>query len=207
MIIYEWGRFLWWLNQCQNAAATQTVVAIVSAFVAMVALFIAIRSPVWQQRRIRVEDRETTIVALREEVTMFAPQCEILLEYLCRPGANLKPRSASLPLLTVFDSVASKLGLLSRDQIVHIVSFSAQLADLRYVASTLPRPQQLDDEDRLLLAGMTVNACHYAGRFLESVPAPVGKEDDYKKLFSRLKAATDDRRGLPWNATDIENRT
>jgi hypothetical protein len=189
-----WGQFLWWLNQAQNAGATQAIVAIAQAAFTLLALAIAIYVPLRQQGLARTDDETrrrkevgNLLIALREEVVMFSAECLSALLTYSDPEKHFTKSGGIAPLI-VFESNASKIGTLERNQILPLFGFSASLSQLRFLLARFSDTEPIDNEDRLLLIKMTAKACKHAARFLKAVPVPPEEEVAYLEHVANLQS-------------------
>jgi hypothetical protein len=188
-----WGRFVWWLAQGQNSAATQAIVAIAQAILTVLALFIAIVVPAWQTHSARVAtekdaaDRLRNLrIALREEVLLFSQQCKYAFDTFAEASRHgsffrMSLRSIIFPPLVVFESNASQIGLLKREEAVSLLGFSGTLFDLRTLA-TNPA-----DDDQEMILGMLKNACLSSATFLEAIPDLPEERVKYAEYIRSLR--------------------
>jgi hypothetical protein len=163
----------------------------VQAAGAICAILIAIAVPWWQQRRARAADQRekadelaSVRLALHTEVGIVGRECLHLGCLLHDDGgdpAQKNLRSLRMPPLTIFRANAGKVGQLTRDEIVHLIGFSATLFDMSVVANDLmgremKGPRIREDVD--MLQGMWSRACRHAAEFLAAVPDIPDAEKD-----------------------------
>jgi hypothetical protein len=122
---------------------------------------------------------------------MISHQCRLTLTSL-RQDILLSIRSGILPPLTIFEANANQIGLLSRDEIVNIIGFSAGLADLRYLVARISQTNRVELDDRQLVITMLANSCRSAATFLRVLPVlPEGKSEDYQRYIAELESAAE----------------
>jgi hypothetical protein len=127
-------------------------------------------------------------------VGLVARECLHLAELLSSGDpAQMNLRSLRMPPLTILQANAGKIGLLTRDEIVHLIGFSATLFDMAVVANDLMGRQMTGSrirEDTLLLGKMRSKACGHAAEFLTAVPGIPGAERDRRFIEALRQAAT-----------------
>ena len=182
----------------ETSAAVQAVAAIAQGILTFVALMTAIGVPWWQQQQERAEGRKRQageLAGLRQglytEVGVVALQCLIELDGWTKAAATSTPKSvrtAKLPQLTIYEANASRVGLLTRNEIVSLIGFAGTLHDISVVVEDVNgRASHRPDESQTLQV-LFSNACGNAANFLESVPNIEGSQRD-QVFIRRLKVA------------------
>jgi hypothetical protein len=177
------GCLLRWIENHPGTAAW------VQAGGAIIALFIAIAIPRWQQKLTTRAEQHSLRQALHNQVGMVALVCLREFDSRHNAGANVDPRTARLPPLTIFDANAGKLGLLTDDEIIPLIAFSGTLHDLSVVVGGITKEREWGDggarEDIQVLLS---NACGYAATFLASPPGIRGSTDTRRQqLIAELR--------------------
>jgi hypothetical protein len=154
--------------------------------------------PWWQHHAARIDDKKDRAAelagirqALHTEVGMVAMQCLIELDGWLKaapPPAVKNPRTARLPSLTILEATAGKIGLLTRDEIVHLIGFAGTLHDISVAVEDMIDRQLQGAENRQTLTVLLSNACGNAAKFLEAVPGIESAEKD-RPFIEELKAA------------------
>ncbi|MGH2478037.1 MAG: hypothetical protein ACRED7_12320 [Stellaceae bacterium] len=182
-------------SQGERAGALGSVIGgVIGGILAAYAAYVAVRETLRGQSQTdaanKAEELAALRLALRTEVAMIGDQC--LREYedwkktRDNVGASKNPRTALLPPLTIYKENASKIGLLSREEIVPLISFAGTLADIRIVAERMP-PSLQSIQDIDITTIMFSHACGQAAGCLKAIPAPDMDED--KPFIRALEAA------------------
>src|SRR4051812_22029642 len=110
-----------------QAATIQAIASLVGIVTAIIGIVIAILVPNWQQSGIqekaahdKADEVRAIRLALHTEVSMTALQCLREFHDWCDappPPGFKNVRTAKFPLLTIYEGNASKIGLLSREEI------------------------------------------------------------------------------------------
>jgi hypothetical protein len=86
-------------------------------------------------------------------------------------GAQKDPRTARLPPLTIYNSVCSNVGRLTRAEIVPLIKFAGTLHDIEIIATKMAVQSTAQTaHDQQTIALLLSNVCGYAAEFYESVP-------------------------------------
>ena len=200
-----------------QAAAIQAITAIVQAVLTVIALFIAIYVPKQQYSQARKSDAERRTneladvaakkadevaairLALNTEVQMVATQCLREFNDWCdapQPPVQKNLRTAKFPPLAIYEGNTSKIGLLTRGEIVPLIAFSGTLHDLGVAVNEMaitPTSMQIltnpnqGFENQQTLKLLLSNACQKAADFLEVVPVP--KAEKSSGFISELRKA------------------
>jgi hypothetical protein len=112
---------------------------------------------------------------------MVAEQCFLELKSWLDappPPAYKNPRTARMPPLMILQANAGKVGMLTRDEVVHLIRFSGALHDLSVVVNDMSDRQLNGLENREVLEILLSNACKYAADFFAVVPGIAGAEKD-----------------------------
>ena len=177
---------------------TQFAEAIAQVVMPVLALMAAIGVPWWQQREGRKEDRTRRAVdlaglrlALHTEVGAIGLQCLIELNSWAKAAASPAPknlRTAKLPRLVIYEANASKIGLLTRGEIMGLISFSGMLYDISVVIADMGLRSVQGPDDLRVLQALLSNACGATGDFLEAVTG-IEEADKDRPFIQRLRAA------------------
>jgi hypothetical protein len=172
--------------------------ATVQALLTGVALAFAICVPALQQRQTKAaEDKRRSNelaairLALHTEVAMVAKQCRIELSFLIAlppPPAPYNFRSARFPSLVIYEGSSSKIGLLTRDEIVWLIAFSGSMNDIASVVDDKTQRQAQGPDDREDPKLVLSNACGPAADFLEAVPG-IPDADQDRPYIETLRVA------------------
>ena len=156
---------------------------------AITALYIAIWIPRRQQRLTTRAEQHSLRQALHNQVGMVALVCLREFDSRHNAGANVDPRTARLPPLTIFDANAGKLGLLTNDEIVPLIAFSGTLHDLSVVVGSITKEGEWGDGGaRENIQVLLSNACGYAATFLATPPGICGRTDKLRQqLIAELR--------------------
>jgi hypothetical protein len=181
-----------------QAATVQAITAIAQGLLTVIALAVALGVPWWQQKQIRGEDKrrqKDELAGLRHalhtEVGMAARQCLVELEHWLQGDARLvpkNPRTARFPPLTIYRANADKIGLLTRNEIVHLMGFAGTMHDISVVADDMMQREFRGPEHREVIELLLSNACGSAARFFEVVPGIEGSAHD-RPFIEKLRAA------------------
>jgi type II secretory pathway pseudopilin PulG len=163
--------------------------ATIQAITAIVGIAIAIGVPYFQQRSIQqkaAKDKSGEIAAIRlafhTEVLMVAAQCrhEFTSWHDAPPPPSQKNlRTAKFPPLLIYEGNVSKIGLLTRPEIVSLIAFHGTLHDISRVVNDMEGTDITNDvktapnqgpENRKTLMLLLSNACQKAADFLGAVP-------------------------------------
>ncbi len=112
--------------------------------------------------------------ALHTEVGMIGLQCmHECKDWQSSISPRMAPKStrtAKMPPLTIYNSISPRIGLLTREEIVPLISFSGTIHDAQMVVQSIDnRGTHPNDEDKRLLAFLFSNTCLHAANFLDSV--------------------------------------
>jgi type II secretory pathway pseudopilin PulG len=179
--------------------------ATIQAITAIVGIAIAIGVPWWQQHKVqkraekeKAEEIKTLRLALHAEVSMIALQCLREFHDWCNasPPAQKNLRTAKFPPLIIYDGNVSKIGLLSRDEILSLIAFSGTLHDIGVVVhdmagitdtnGIITAPNQ-GPENRETLKLLLSNACQKAADFIQAVPG-ISKAEKGPEFVSELRS-------------------
>jgi hypothetical protein len=165
-----------------------------AAYAAYVGVKTTLEGQASSDKERRAKENAAIRLALHTEVRMIAFQC--LAEFgswraiLSAPGAQKDPRTALLPPLTIYNSVSSKIGRLSREEIVPLIGFAGSLHDVRTVAARMAQQTTTQtNNDQQTIALLLSNACGNAAKFYRAVHDIPGAERD-RPFIERLEAAS-----------------
>jgi hypothetical protein len=159
---------------------------------------VAIFVPSRQQRlrdaadaRSRAEELSNLRHALHTEVGTIATQCHAeLWTWLSAPPppAIKNLRTSRLPPLAIYQANLTKIGLLTRDEIVQLIGFSGTLHDIAMVVDDMAQRQAQGPDERKTIELLLSNACGHAADFLEAVPGIAGADQD-RPFIEELRKA------------------
>jgi hypothetical protein len=191
------GCLLHWIEGHPGTAAW------VQAFGAILALAVAISVAWWQQSKARTAEQSAKAaelaslrLALHSEVKMVACQCLSLGDLLSADLRQENVQLLRLPPLTIFQANAGKIGLLTHDEIVHLVGFSGELFNLSVLANSMLEREMKGPgirEDSLNLKKIRSRACGHAAEFLATVPGIPGADQDQTHIATLRQAAAEHR--------------
>jgi hypothetical protein len=180
-----WRVLLSWIEGHPGTAAW------VQAVGAIIALVIAIAVPWFQQWWTKLAEQRSLRHALHTEVAMVAEQCILELRHwrvAQPPPTPINPRTALLPPLVIFSGNSGKVGLLSREEILHLIGFSGTLHDLSIVVNDMIERDVHGKEYRERVQVLLSNACGSAAKFLAAVPGIADAADDQPFIEALRKA-------------------
>jgi len=151
---------------------------LIGGAIAALAAFVGVKTTLEGQAASDAERRDRAIAAVRlalhTEVGMIALVCIKEFEDWrdLRSGAQKDPRTARLPPLTIYNSVCSNVGQLTREEIVPLIKLASTLHNIEIVAGRLAaQGTSQTRHEQQTIAMHLFDACHYAADFCEAVPA------------------------------------
>lgn len=149
---------------------------LISGVLAIVAAYLTVKATIQGQMKSEAAQRNEELaairLALRTEVSMVGYQC--LMEYkdwikaVSQP-IQKRPRSALLPPLTIYNRLASSMGRLSREEVVHLIRFSSTLYDVGVIARDMQESEIPLHPGKLVIT--LSNACGSAADSLVALPS------------------------------------